>query len=375
MKDRESTGMRIGIDAHMLGDHSGGNETFYKGILDALVPEEGDQYYIFLNPGTDDSIYRKKFNVYYYRSNNTIMRYLFELPILCKKHSLDILHTQYYIPFFKPCPTVVLIHDISFEHFGEMFKKSELIRNKLLVSYAAKKSDRIITVSEFSKRDITDTYRIPENKISVVYNAVSSEFVRMGEDELNKTDVRSKYGIGNSEFIICVGNLQPRKNIPRLVNAYLEYLKDKPEKPMKLVIAGKKAWLYDESSNAALKDQENIIMTGYVEREDLISLYNLAKGFIYPSVFEGFGIPPLEALACGARVAVSDIPVMHEVIGEQAIYFDPYDVLSIKNAFNLLGDENDRVPINSYEYNIKFSWESSAKKLSQVYKDISRKNK
>ena len=364
--------LRIGIDAHMIGDYSGGNESFYEGILRAFMPDKDKEYILFLKDGVDDSPYRDRFKIVRFKSKNAFIRNFVELTYLCFKYKIGVLHTQYYIPFIRPCKTVVTIHDICFEHFNDIFKKGEYYRNKILIPYAARHADRIITVSEFSKRDISDTYGIDESKIRVVYNAVDSDFRILSNKRKKSSIVRAKFGIGSEPFIICVGNLQPRKNIPRLVEAYLQYKKNNKSN-LKLVIVGKKAWMYDKTLNSISQDSENIVLTGYVSRLELIELLNQAEGFIYPSFYEGFGIPPLEALACGTKVAVSDIPVMHEILGGYPIYFDPYDVNSISTAIATLA-ENDSITVSSKkdtkikDITEKFSWQISSKKIGDAYR-------
>ena len=366
--------MRIGIDAHMLGDRSGGNESFYEGILKAFVPDKDKEYILFMNEGVDDAPYRDRFRIVRFKSGNAFVRNFVELTRLCRQYKLDVLHTQYYIPFIRPCKTVVTIHDICFEHFDDIFERSEYYRNKLLIPYAARRADRIITVSEFSKRDIADTYGIDEKKIIVAYNAVDSDFRILSKEEKDSSIVRGKFGIGSDPYIICVGNLQPRKNIPRLVEAYLQY-KKRCQSDLKLVIVGKKAWQYGETLDSTSRDADNIVLTGYVSRQELIELLGQAEGFIYPSFYEGFGIPPLEALACGTSVAVSDIPVMHEVLEDSPIYFDPYDAGSIADAIGKLYDPDGNSGGNSAsilgnpdrKVIDRFSWEKSAERINAAY--------
>lgn len=355
--------MRIGIDAHMLGDGSGGNESFFSGLLGAFEPDQKNEYYLFLKKGVDDSPYKDKFNIVRFKSQNAFIRNFYELTRLCIDYKLDVLQTQYYIPFVRPCKTIVVIHDICFERFNNIFRKGEYIRNKLLIPYAAHHADRIITVSEFSKNEISEVYRIPLDKIDVVYNAVDKSFRRLNESE-REPSVRTKFDIGNSPYLICVGNLQPRKNIPRLIEAYNKYTSETESSPVKLVVVGKKAWLYDETFKAAANNL-NIVMTGYVEREDLVKLLNESKGLIYPSIYEGFGIPPLEACACGVPIAVSDIPVMREIVDGQAIFFDPYNVDSIYEAINKI--TNDRMMGNQNKSLNRFLWQKSAMKLREIY--------
>ena len=359
--------MRIGIDAHMLGDCSGGNESYASGLFRAFEPDKKNEYILFMKPGVDDSPYRDKFTIVRFKSKNAFVRNFIEMTVLCLKYKLDILHTQYFIPFIRPCKTIVTIYDICFERFEGIFTKKEYLRNRTLIPYAARHACHVITISEFSKKEISEVYGIPTNKISVVYSAADEDFKQADVDEQTGHRIREKYDIGDSSFVICVGNLQPRKNIPRLVEAYNNYCKQRGSKDVvKLVIVGKKAWLYDESLKMAVGNS-NIILTDYVSRQELIGLIKEADGLIYPSIYEGFGMPPLEAYECGTDVAVSDIPVMHEVMGENAIYFDPYDVEKITDAIvDLINKKNGGISHNDNS-TPSFSWEKSAKKLESIY--------
>ncbi len=359
--------MRIGIDAHMLGDKSGGNESFYRGILDAMDTADGNEYYLFVRPGVDAPEYADKFKIVSFESEGAFKRNFVELPKLCRKYELDVLHTQYYIPFVRPCPVVCTIHDISFEHYNDIFNKGEYIRNKILIPYAARHADKVVTVSEFCRKDIADRYRISKDKIDVIYNAVNSEFKVLTDTELAKFKVRNTYEIGDDPYLICVGNLQPRKNIPRLIRAFTSY-KAKEKSATKLVVVGKKAWMFDDIFKE-VGERDDVIFTGYVPREDLIALINEAQGFIYPSYFEGFGIPPLEALACGTPVCVSDIEVMHEVLGDKGIFFDPFNEDGIAKALDLVM-HTDKTGISVTS---DFSWEDSARKLQSIYLETGTK--
>ncbi len=354
--------MRIGIDAHMLGDKSGGNESFYAGILSSMNTNDGNEYILFVRSGVDIAKYIGKFQVVFFKSRNAAIRNFVELSYLCVKYKLDVLHTQYYLPFIRPCKTVCTIHDISYEHYKDIFNKSEYFRNKLLIPYAACRADKVITVSNFCKKDISTTYRIPENKIEVIYNAVDPEFRVLTDEERQCANVRDTYGIGDEQYLLCVGNLQPRKNIPRLIRAF-ELYKKKTGANTKLVIVGKKAWLYKEILEEASNDKD-IVLTGYVPKCDLVDLLNEAKGFVYPSYFEGFGIPPLEALSCGTPVAVSDIDVMREVLGDVVIYFDPYDEKDIASALKRLITEDKISQIKRIDIH---TWGQSAEQLKKVY--------
>lgn len=364
--------MRIGIDAHMLGDHSGGNESYYTNILKNMYPDKDMELYLFVRKDIDTSDYQDKFNLIEFKETNAIKRNFFELPKLCKEYKLDLLHTQYFIPFRRHCPVVCTIHDICFEHYKDIFTKKEYMRQKLLIPYAAKHSIRLFTVSEDAKRDIVRCYKVCDKDVVVTYNAVNDSFKALPELELRESELRKKFGIGTSRYILSVGNLQPRKNLPRLIRAFSRYEK-KATDDIRLVIVGKKAWMYDDILKEACEQTDKIIFTDYVSEKDLIRLYNAAACFVYPSFFEGFGIPPLEAMACGTPVAVSDRTSLPEVVGDAGIYFDPFDedeiVACIEKMMrkNYMSEELKRRMEQQVE---RFDWRRSADQILQTYREV-----
>jgi glycosyltransferase involved in cell wall biosynthesis len=362
--------MRVGIDGHMIGDHSGGNESYYTNILLNMQADKNMQLFLFLKQGVDDSKYKDKFIIVRFKSSNSFVRNFVELPMLCKKYKLDLLHTQYFIPFYRPCPVVCTIHDICFEHYKNIFTKKEYIRQKLLIPYAARHSKVIYTVSENARQDIVNHYQVSQERVLVTYNAVNADFKKLDNDELNEIELREKFEIGEARYILSVGNLQPRKNLPRLIKAFLLYTAEMKTDD-KLVIVGKKAWMYDEILREAENNTDKIIFTDYVTNEELIRLYNLATCFVYPSFFEGFGIPPLEAMACGTPVAVADATSLPEVVGDAGIYFDPFDEISIKDAIvALMSDELCRTQLidKGNLQKEKFKWADSSLKIIESYK-------
>lgn len=362
--------IKIGIDAHMIGDHSGGNESYYSNILQAMNVPENCKIYLFLKEGTDDSQYRDKFEIVFFKSKSAFIRNFVELTILCKKLNLDVLHTQYFIPFIRPCKVVCTIHDICFEHFKDIFTKKEYYRQKLLIPYAAKHSEYIFTVSKHAKNDISGCYKIPKERLVVTYNAVNSSFTKLSQTELNEEELREKFEIGSQDYILSVCNLQPRKNLVRLIEAFVAMKKKSPQREEKLVIVGKKAWLFNDILKAAIGSNKDIVFTDYVSGSDLVRLYNAAKVFVYPSFFEGFGIPPLEAMACGTPVAVADATSLPEVVGDAGVYFDPFDVNAMKESMEkLLTDDELSVRFKEkMQMRVeKFSWEISANRITEIY--------
>lgn len=362
---------RIGIDAHMLGDRSGGNESYYSNILDHMETSEEYKLYLFVKKGVDVRRYQNKFEIIPFRETHPLKRYFFELPSLCRKYQLDLMHTQYFIPFSRPCPIVCTIHDICFEHYRNIFTKKEYLTQKLLIPYAAKNSVCIFTVSSHAKKDIQEHYNIREDKVIITYNATDPSFRKLTSSELMLKELKRKFEIKADRYILSVGNLQPRKNLVRLIQAFIKLKKTEPE--IQLVLVGKKAWMYDEILRTAIEGSEDIIFTDYVDQKDLVRLYNGAELFVYPSFFEGFGIPPLEAMACGVPVVVANATSLPEVVGDAGSYFDPYDIDSISESIKkMLYDtqQRERAIEKGYKRVKAFAWERSSRIIMDTYQKI-----
>lgn len=383
--------LRVAIDGHMLGDKSGGNETYYRNVLQNMQPGEGMELVLFVKKGTDVSAYEDRFEIVYLPDHRASVRNMIDIPLLCVKHHIDVLHMQYFIPIIRPCPVVTTIHDICFEHFRDIFTTKEYYRQKILVRYAANKSKRIFAVSHFSKRDIIECYKVPEDRITVTYNAVDGAYRLLSQEELDIEGLREKYGI-TGDYLLSVCNLQPRKNLKRLIEAYKK-VREEYGHDIQLVIVGKKAWMYDEIFQAAKDAQDdmnkkssdganNIVFTDYVDETDLIRLYNGAKCFVYPSYFEGFGIPPLEAMACGTPVAVSHATSLPEVVGDAGAYFDPFNTDYMAEIIDKIlreaeGDMNSSQMLEKKERIVKqtqkYSWRISAEKIKETYWEVYKK--
>ncbi|MCB7320966.1 glycosyltransferase family 4 protein [Lacrimispora sp. 210928-DFI.3.58] len=367
--------MRVGIDGHMLGDRSGGNESYYTNILNNMYPVKDMELFLFVKKGVSAAAFADRFTIIEFEETGAFKRNFIELPKLCKKYKLDLLHTQYFIPFRCPCPIVCTIHDICFEHYKDIFTKKEYIRQKLLIPYAAKHSQKIFTVSENAKKDIADHYGVEEDNIIVTYNAVNNDFCVLTPEELEEDKLRVQFGIGDSRYILSVGNLQPRKNLPRLIRAFSKMEKEMDEN-IKLVIVGKKAWMFDGILKEACNQTDKIIFTDYVTNKDLVRLYNAAACFVYPSFFEGFGIPPLEAMACGTPVAVSNKTSLPEVVGNAGSYFDPFEEDEIMEAMRKMlrkdycsADLKEKMKKQAE----RFSWKESSRLIVNTYMDVVEK--
>lgn len=270
----------------------------------------------------------------------------------------DILFTPtHYTPIYVPCPSVISIMDMSFERFPLYFKKKDLYQLRYWTRMSANQAKKIITISQFSKDEICKIYKIPDDKVVVTYPGYDRQ--RFHPNVKGK----NKYG----DYLLFLGTLQPRKNIERLVEAYSQLKTN-----YKLVIAGminegRGGWM-----NEKIKATDKIILTGYVPDEDVPILMANAKAYVLPSLYEGFGIPPIEAMACGTPVIVSRVSSLPEICGDAATYIeDPLDVQSIKTALEK-GLKTDKTELG-LERVKRYNWQDTAKKTLEVLYEAAKR--
>jgi glycosyltransferase involved in cell wall biosynthesis len=293
------------------------------------------------------------------------------LPLYLSRSSFDLFHgTNYEIPFWSRCPSVVTIHDLSLLLHPEAHRQHLVRRARWRLPRMAKSATRIITPSESVKREVCETLKINPDKIVVTPEAPRATFKR--REAAAVAELRQRLGIGE-DFILFVGTVEPRKNLHRLVEAFEQLLRTTSSSPQ-LVIAGGQGWLMDNFSSVIKekKLEDRICLTGYLEDEDLCALYSSCKAFVYPSLYEGFGLPPLEARACGAPVITSRIPSITETVGTAARLVDPLDVDDLARAIaEMLSDEQQRKHFSEAgaERVKKFTWEQTAIKTLEVYKE------
>lgn len=283
---------------------------------------------------------------------------------------------DYIVPPNIEGKVITTIHDMTYVLYPEIVEEKTMSRIKKGIEYSVNRADKIITVSESSKCDIIKYLKVPNDKIEVIYNGV--EYNRFARDynEEEKVKVKQKYSLPDN-YILYMGTLEPRKNIESIVEAFKlfkeqSYLK---EKDFKLVIAGKKGWMFESIFELVnkLNLQENVIFTDYVDEKDKPLIYNMAQLFVFPSIYEGFGIPVLEAMASSVPVITSNVSSLPEVAGDAAILVDPKDTLSIaKNIHDILSDENlkDELINKGHIQAQIFTWEASAEKLYEIYKSM-----
>ncbi len=258
-------------------------------------------------------------------------------------------------------PQCLVVHDLGFLHHPEAYKKSHRLYLKRYTPAFIKKAKRLVTVSQFSKQDIMTQYQTDDSKISVVYNGIKDIFIPTSFDK--QAEVKEKFTAG-TEFFLYAGAIHPRKNLINLLKAF-SIFKRRLKSSMKLVLAGRLAWKNDEFLTllATYKYKEDVVLTGYVNESDLADLMAAAYSLVYPSLFEGFGVPVIEAMKCGVPVLTSKNSSMQEIGEEAALYFDPQNIDDIANKLmRIYKDEKERNDLIEKGFLVaqKYSWQKTA---------------
>lgn len=374
--------MHIAIDAHSVGARLGGNETYATNLIESLAEiDQANRYTLYVTKQSAVARFADRwpnFKVRQTLPHTPLVRIPITLSAELRKNPVDLLHVQYTAPPLAPCPVVVTIHDLSFEHLPETFKRRSRAQLRLTVRRTARRAAHVITLSEYSRQDINQTYGIPLDRISVTPAAAPASYARV-INEIELQPVREKYGI-KRDYILSLCSIQPRKNLVRLIEAY-SFLRERHpriELPQ-LVIAGKKGWLEHDVFRAAAQSvaTRDIVFTGYVSDEELPALYSGALCFVYPSYFEGFGLPIIEAMQCGCPVIAGSLTSVPEVVGEAGVLIDPFSAESIATAMHSLiantAARND-LRKRGLERAKKFDWQRTAKLTLQVYEQIATQN-
>ena len=286
----------------------------------------------------------------------------------------DIFIQPNYISFASiiDVPTITFIHDLSHIRYKEYHPKERVEYFDRYLQKNIEKSAKIITISEFTKKELLDLGLCDEQKIEVIYNGVDEKFCPIGKSEFAK--IASRFDIGYKSYFLFVGTLEPRKNLSTLLQSYLLYL-EKSQNPLPLVLAGGIGWrseYFDDILQKAL-DSGYVKRLGYVVEEELIALYGGARAFIFPSLYEGFGLPPLEAMACATPVIASNSSSIPEVVGDAGLLIDPLDVDAFCQALLQIEIDDESCKMLSQkglQRAKKFNWKNSAKSLQKVIESI-----
>jgi glycosyltransferase involved in cell wall biosynthesis len=365
--------MRIAVDAHAIGRHLTGNEVYVRSLLREFAATEPESvFFAYVSEAGAEKLLPRKVQARQV-SSNPYLRLGRDLTRRVAADQPDLLHVQYTAPLINRVPIVSTVHDVSFIENPEYFPAMRRLQLRYTVARTIQLSARIITVSEFSRDAILRTYPVAPEKVRVIPNAASPEFRVVSRGRAART-IRDLLGI-EAPFIFSVGDLQPRKNHIGLINAFTRLLAEHPNLPHHLVLAGQNTWFTPRVMAAAQASgvASRIHFTGFVSDSDLIQLYNACDCFVFPSFYEGFGLPILEAMACGCAMACSNTSAMPEVAEGAGLLFDPRNPASIARSMAdvLLDAElRKRMEARGLQRATHFNWRKSALATLDVYREV-----
>lgn len=380
--------MRIAIDIRNIGKKRTGDEVVFFNLVKNLSVIDKENEYLLLtdrDPRKDadlresiDSLHlAPNFKVISLRDGGAgkIFWNAWILPRYLRRNPVDILQVQYITPFFVPkkIKIATIVHDVSFKVFPKLIGKVDLFFLTMLIPRSFKRADRIIGVSRFTAREIIERYRIDPEKVDWIHNAVADSFLESHPRERLEA-VRKKYGLPQN-FILYIGTLQPRKNLPALIEAYVRIPTEK-RGYCKLVLAGGRGHNFDRRIDEFIKSyslQDYVIMPGFIDEADKPLLMKLARVFCFPSLYEGFGIPVLEAMTLGVPVLASNIPPHLEITEEAALLFDVAKADDFTEKLTQIMTKEDlRLSLSQkgLAQAAKFSWRNTAEKMLAIYRGL-----
>jgi glycosyltransferase involved in cell wall biosynthesis len=367
--------VRIAIDARKLRDYGIG--TYVRNLLRHLSRIDSTTDYVLLCRGEDCGALEalgKNFRTVVDSSAPYSIREQLSVPMDLRREGINLFHAPHYVlPPLTPCRSIVTIHDCIHLRFPQY------LPNRLAYAYAraslwiaTHRSSRVLTVSEASKRDILKYFRVPAAKIDVIYNAIDERFGEAPDDE-EVARVRERYQL-NDPFVLYAGNIKPHKNLERLIEAFHELRKGDLEH-VKLLIIGDEISKYASLRRAVhhYKLHKHVRFFGFVPDKTLAVLYRLASVFVFPSLYEGFGLPPLEAMASGTPVITSNVSSLPEVVGDAALLIDPYDASAIAAAMRQVLTEpalREDLRRRGLQRVRDFSWERSVRRVHEIYGEV-----
>jgi glycosyltransferase involved in cell wall biosynthesis len=368
--------VRIAIDVRKY--HDFGIGTYVRNLVHQLARIDRETEYVLLCRPQDREMIgvpNRNFRTVVEPSLPYSVSEQVRIPIALRREHVDLFHAPHYVlPPLIHCRSVVTIHDCIHLMFPQY------LPSRLAYGYAraqlwtaAHRSDRVLTVSETSKLDILRRFRIPADKVTVVYNAIDERLaVPPAEEDFDR--VRARYQL-KDPFALYVGNIKPHKNLERLIDAFHELRKETAFESLKLVIIGDEISRYQGLRRAVHRHKlhKHVRFFGFVPLETLSVLYRLARVFVFPSLYEGFGLPPLEAMYFGTPVVTSNVSSLPEVVGDAAILVDPYSPTSIAEGMRrALMDEDLRAWLRErgMARAREFSWEHSVERIREVYGEV-----
>jgi glycosyltransferase involved in cell wall biosynthesis len=361
--------MHLVIDARMISDQMHGIARYTYNLIDLFAQiRNGNEYTVLVNHNYLDNFVKNKqnFELKLMKSKFISVAEQFELPGVLNELKPDIFHSPSFVaPLICPCKLVMTIHDMNHLAFPEYYSKVHQYYYKYVVKPSAIKSEKILTDSEFSKDEIIKFFKLSADKIVVTHLGIDHSF-NDTDHQAKHQEVIQKYKLPE-HFILYVGNRKPHKNVERLIEAYSRVNTDG-----KLAMSGDP----DDNLNSLiikLNLVDKVCFTGNIADSDLPVVYNLAELFVFPSLYEGFGLPPIEAMACGTPVITSNVSSLPEVVEDAAILVNPYDVSELANAItSVLSNEDtyQKLIEKGLAQAKKFTWEETANKTLAVYQEV-----
>ena len=367
--------MRIAIDARKL--HDFGIGTYVRNLVHWLARlDKKNEFVLLCQPDDCEQIERlgTNFRPIPVRSHNYSVAEQLTVPLALARSKADLFHAPHYVlPALTPCRSIVTIHDCIHLMFPQYLPgRLAHLYAKVAFWVAANRSARILTVSEASKRDILRFFPISSDKVDVIYNAIDERFSHTPlQTDIDR--VRERYQI-NDRFLLYSGNVKPHKNIERLIDAF-NRLRREGFNDIKLLITGSEVSRHATLRRAVHRYNlhHQVRFLGFLNADTLAILYRLADAFVFPSLYEGFGLPPLEAMASGTPVLTSNLSSLPEVVGDAALLIDPYDPASIAEGLGrILSDHKLRTVLveRGRKRAATFSWEASVNRILATYHQV-----
>ncbi len=365
----------VGVNAHLLSlaeTYRSAGINWYLYNLLRYLPEAAPEfsYTIFLGERQYEGAAGLHLRFSRLPTHRPAARILWEQvvqPWAVRQARVDLIHGAAFVgPLASRCPSVVTVHDLSFLLYPKGFRAPNRYYLKLFTRLSVHRARRVIAVSDSTKRDLIRCYGLSSAKIDVVHNGVDARFRPLSGEQV--ADFRARRGLP-PRFILFVGTLEPRKNVVRLVEAYARLSGDRPP----LLLIGGRGWLYGElfSTVERLHLTDEVCFVGYVPAEDLPWWYNAAELFVYPSLYEGFGLPPLEAMACGTPVITSTASSLPEVVGQAGMLVNPTETEALTAAMERVladGDLREKMRAAGLAQAGQFSWQQTARGTADSYR-------
>jgi len=364
--------LNIGIDANEanIQNRVGVGQYAFNLLLELEKLDLKNNYTIYLKnpPLADFPPARKNWQYKIFGPQKLWTKIALPIKLFTQAQKLDFFYTPaHYSPHFSPFPTIPTIHDLGYLDTLDQFNKKDIHQLVHWTKHSLDHAKHIVAVSQFTKNELIRIYKIPAEKISLVYNGINTD-IKVDQKNLPKTLAKFKI---TKPYFLYLGTLKPNKNIPFILKSFKEFLKI--DSSHQLVIAGKKGWLFDEIFATAknLNLQKEVVFTDYISETEKWQLYSKATCSLLPSTYEGFGIPALETMLVETPIIASNIPPLKEVIDDKGLFIDPTNQSQMVSALHQMIKNSQKYQTGLRQQALKFTWAASAKQLLNVFNTYS----